>query len=63
MGALATDGGVVWVYFAGHGAASPETGERLLLGDDIRPDLATSPEPPYTACAADAVSLRVGGSP
>lgn len=32
--------GTVWVYFAGHGAASPSTGERLLLGDDARGDLA-----------------------
>ena len=31
-------GGTVWVYFAGHGAASPETGDRMLLGDDVRPD-------------------------
>jgi len=29
-------GGTLWVYFAGHGAASPTTGERLLLGDDVR---------------------------
>jgi len=33
-------GGVVWFYFAGHGAASPETGERLLLGDDVRVEMA-----------------------
>jgi hypothetical protein len=31
-------GGTVWVYFAGHGAADPSTGERLLLGDDVRSD-------------------------
>ncbi len=31
-------GGTVWVYFAGHGAASLSTGERVLLGDDVRPD-------------------------
>lgn len=31
-------GGTVWVYFAGHGAADPSTGERLLLGDDVRQD-------------------------
>lgn len=34
-------GGTLWVYFAGHGAASPTTGERLLLGDDVRGDAAT----------------------
>jgi hypothetical protein len=37
-GASAGEGGIVWVYFAGHGAASPTTRERLLLGDDVRPD-------------------------
>lgn len=28
--------GTVWLYFAGHGVASPRTGHRLLLGDDTR---------------------------
>ncbi|MES2643922.1 MAG: caspase family protein [Myxococcota bacterium] len=28
-------GGRLWVYFAGHGAAAPESGERLWLGDDV----------------------------
>jgi hypothetical protein len=32
-------GGRVWVYFAGHGAASPVTRERMLLGDDVRSDV------------------------
>lgn len=31
--------GIVWVYFAGHGAANPNTGERILLGDDVRADV------------------------
>lgn len=30
--------GAVWVYFAGHGAADTTSGERLLLGDDVRQD-------------------------
>lgn len=34
-------GGTVFVYFAGHGAASPSTGERVLLAADAQPDLAT----------------------
>lgn len=34
-------GGTVWVYFAGHGAASPTRGERMLLGDDVRAELAS----------------------
>ena len=33
--------GTVWVYFAGHGVADPESGARLLLGDDARPDVDT----------------------
>lgn len=32
-------GGLVWVYFAGHGAANPKNGERMLLGDDVRADV------------------------
>ena len=28
--------GTLWFYFAGHGAASPTTGERMLLGDDVK---------------------------
>jgi len=31
-------GGTVWVYFAGHGLASPQDGQRLVLGDDVRAD-------------------------
>lgn len=30
-------GGTLWVYFAGHGSAHPETGKRLLLGVDVQP--------------------------
>ncbi len=30
------DGGTLWFFYAGHGAASPETGQQLLLGDDVR---------------------------
>jgi uncharacterized caspase-like protein len=34
----AGSGGTVWIYFAGHGAANPQSGERMLLGDDVRAD-------------------------
>lgn len=34
-------GGRVWVYYSGHGAASPDTGERTLLGVDVQTDLET----------------------
>jgi hypothetical protein len=37
-GAQVGAGGTVWIYFAGHGAASIAKGERVLLGDDVRPD-------------------------
>lgn len=35
-GEITGEGGTVWLTFAGHGAADPATGERLLLGDDVR---------------------------
>lgn len=33
--------GILWLYFAGHGAAAPDDGQRLLLGADAQPDLAS----------------------
>ncbi|MBT3220392.1 MAG: SUMF1/EgtB/PvdO family nonheme iron enzyme [Proteobacteria bacterium] len=39
-GMVGTDG-VLWVYFAGHGAASPSNGERMLLGADVQTDPAS----------------------
>ncbi len=33
--------GTLWVYFAGHGAADPASGERVLLGADTQADQAT----------------------
>lgn len=30
--------GTLWVYYAGHGAASATDGARVLLADDVRPD-------------------------
>ncbi|TVQ94730.1 MAG: hypothetical protein EA397_01090 [Deltaproteobacteria bacterium] len=35
-GELAGPDATVWFTFAGHGAADPSTGERVLLGDDVR---------------------------
>lgn len=34
----AKEGGTLWVYFAGHGAASPTDGQRMLLGVDAQAD-------------------------
>jgi hypothetical protein len=31
-------GGMLWVYYAGHGMAAPSSGERLLLGVDAKAD-------------------------
>ena len=41
LGRSVAAGGTMWVYFAGHGAADPETGERVLLGADTQADVAT----------------------
>lgn len=30
--------GTVWVFYAGHGAASPSTRKQVILGDDVRAD-------------------------
>ncbi|MBW2256380.1 MAG: caspase family protein [Deltaproteobacteria bacterium] len=38
LGEQVGPGGTMWVYFAGHGAASTTTRERVLLGDDVRGD-------------------------
>lgn len=35
------EGATLWVYFAGHGAADPSSGERVLLGADTQADQAT----------------------
>ena len=50
MAGLVGSGGQLWVYYAGHGAADPATGERLLLGDDVKTD--------PTAWRARAVSVQ-----
>ena len=34
-------GGVLWVYFAGHGGGDPATGDRLLVGDTAKNDAAS----------------------
>ena len=33
--------GVLWIYFAGHGAGDPDTGERLWVGDTAKADPAS----------------------
>lgn len=38
LGARVSKGGVAWIYFAGHGAASPKSKERLLMGVSTSPD-------------------------
>lgn len=35
LGRRVGPGGTAWVYFAGHGSATLDTGEPLLLGDDV----------------------------
>ncbi len=38
LGREVHEGGLAWVYFAGHGAASLHGGERMLLGDEVSQD-------------------------
>jgi len=40
-GATVGPGGTLYLYFAGHGAASPEDGGRVLLGVDTTPEAAS----------------------
>jgi len=49
-GDLVGPDGRLWVYFAGHGAASPSTGTPMLVGDDAKRD----------AAVFDARSLTLG---
>lgn len=55
-------GGTVWVYFAGHGAADPSTGERLLLGDDVRQDPTGFAQRGVRVEEAKALAAAGGGS-
>jgi hypothetical protein len=52
--------GTVWVYFSGHGAVLPDSGQRVLLGNDTKPELASlaSRGLPLTDVVA-----RLGGKP
>ena len=52
-GARTGQGGRVWVYYSGHGAASPETGDRMILGADAQSDLAS-----FTARSVTLTELR-----
>ena len=53
-------GGTLWIYFSGHGAASPVDGRRLLLGVDTQPD----PESfEARSVSADDLESMAGGSP
>lgn len=52
--------GTVWVYFAGHGAASPTTGERMVLGIDVQPDLATFGARSVTVAELEAAATAGG---
>ncbi len=53
-------GGTLWVYFAGHGAASPSTTEPLLVGDDAKSDPAVFAS---RSVALPELEARVGDRP
>lgn len=38
LGSSVRQGGTLWIYYAGHGAADPKTGERMLVGADAQSD-------------------------
>lgn len=54
-------GGTLWVYFAGHGAASTRTGERLLLGQDVRADPGAFEERAVAVAELRDLATRGGG--
>lgn len=56
-------GGTVWVYFAGHGAASIATGERVLLGDDVRPDPVAFDARTVPVAEVERLASAGGGAP
>jgi len=55
------DGGTVWVYYAGHGAMSPSSGERLLLGDDARADMVSFESRGVEVSELEALATAGGG--
>lgn len=61
LGASVPEGGTLWFFFAGHGAASPTTGERLLLGDDVRQDPAVFEARAVSVSAITALATAGGG--
>jgi hypothetical protein len=56
-------GGTVWFYFAGHGAAHPSTGERILLGDDVRADPAGFAARAVTVAEIEKTIAQAGALP
>lgn len=61
---VATDmgpGGTVWIYFSGHGAADPATGQRLLLGDDVRSDPASFASRSISVLEVEELASAAGG--
>ncbi len=62
-GAQVGPGGKVWVYFAGHGAASPVTREQVLLGDDVRADPNAFDTRALPVSEVEALAAAGGGQP
>ncbi len=55
--------GILWVYFAGHGAAHPKTGKRILLGVDVQGKVGALEEEAYALQLDEMDSLLEGASP
>ena len=53
--------GTLWVYFAGHGAADPATGERILLGADAQADTVSFAARAVPVAELEALATSGGG--
>ena len=60
---LVSGDGILWVYFAGHGAAHPKTGKRILLGVDVQGKVGALEEEAYALQLDEMDSLLEGTNP
>ena len=60
-GEATVPGDVVWVYYAGHGAAHPTTGDRMLLADEVRAGGSAADFAEYGLTLAEARRLAAAG--
>lgn len=61
MGRKVGRGGTLWIYFAGHGAASATTKERMLLGNDATADAESFDARGVTVSKLESLGAAGGG--